>query len=539
MASVAGHDAESATERRNPASRRTPHSRQFPPSTHSLPMRSSSSPPKSPYQQDVRIRSPHGQENEGYGSRPGGRGGRAPNFRRGGRWRGKAPQNRNMTEDNAIGESLSPIDGSVRPKGKNVEIGNVTMQGKKPDTSPAVETFVRRWGEEPSATKESHGVEDGGYVNVPSLASMTKTVFAANSNNRGRQRGWWGRSGRMVENRSNPHGSISMESAIPGVSSFASTPSQQTHDGVPKTWRSKPGNPGTASKQHVQEPGKLFSGALNEDGDDHNVAVLRKAERVRQDVQNEDGVLSPSFTNLNKRGTDMKMKNVEGGGWGDHSWGDKEALADGPSGWDDFVETTTQMKISQKWKAKGVAHNGGLNMNDFDCCDTEVTILGERVLVTVAATAATIEKWLQEHQGKRRFGFDIEWKPTTQKGDYSDAATLQLSTEKHCLLVQLLFVNHFPECLKNLLADPIVVLGGVGIKVDLPIHPDFHILRNFQKHCAKQFRQHLRPHCFMQIAAKMRTCRISLVVSVFLYVCTTCNMHLCYMCDGLDHSKVQ
>ena len=494
MASAAAHDAESATERRNPAFRRSPHSRQFPPSTHSLPIRSSSSPPKSPHQQDVRSRSPHGQEHGGYGSRPGGRGGRAPNFRRGGRWRGKAPQNRNMTEENAIGESLSPINGSVRPnvhrgvvekaehnrlpKGKNVEIGNITMQGKKPDTSPVVETFVRRWGEEPSATKESHGVEEESYANVPSLASMTKIVFAANSNNRGRQRGWWGRAGRMVENRSNPHGSISMESAIPGVSSFTSTPPQQTHAGVSKTWRSKPGNPGIASKQHTQEPGKLLSGALNDDGDHDKVAVLQKAERVRHDVQNnlEDGVLSPSFTNLNITGKDMKMKNVEGGCWGDHSWGDKEALADGPSGWDDFVETSTQMKSSPQWKAKGC----GLNMSDFDCCDTEVTILGKKVLVTVAATAATIEKWLQEHQGERRFGFDIEWKPTKQKGDYSDAATLQLSTEKHCLLVQLLFVDHFPKCLKNLLADPTVVLGGVGIKVDLPIHPDFHILQNIQ-----------------------------------------------------------
>ena len=399
-----------------------------------------------------------------------------------------------MTEENAIGESLSPINGSVRPnvhrgvvekaehnrlpKGKNVEIGNITMQGKKPDTSPVVETFVRRWGEEPSATKESHGVEEESYANVPSLASMTKIVFAANSNSRGRQRGWWGRAGRMVENRSNPHGSISMESAIPGVSSFTSTPPQQTHAGVSKTWRSKPGNPGIASKQHTQEPGKLLSGALNDDGDHDKVAVLQKAERVRHDVQNnlEDGVLSPSFTNLNITGKDMKMKNVEGGCWGDHSWGDKEALADGPSGWDDFVETSTQMKSSPQWKAKGC----GLNMSDFDCCDTEVTILGKKVLVTVAATAATIEKWLQEHQGERRFGFDIEWKPTKQKGDYSDAATLQLSTEKHCLLVQLLFVDHFPKCLKNLLADPTVVLGGVGIKVDLPIHPDFHILQNIQ-----------------------------------------------------------
>ena len=219
-----------------------------------------------------------------------------------------------MTELDAIGESLASINGSVRPnghrgvvkqaehnrlpKGKNVETSNVTMERKKPDTSPVVETFVRRWGEEPSATKESHGVEG---------------------------------------------------------------------------------------------------------------------------------------------------------------------------------------------KAKGFSYECGLNMSDFDCCDTEVTILEEKVLVTVAATAATIEKWLQEHQGERRFGFDIEWKPTKQKGDYSDAATLQLSTEKHCLLVQLLFVDHVPKCLKNILADPTVVLGGVGIKVHLPIHLDFHILQNIQNGVQNSF----------------------------------------------------
>lgn len=496
MASAAAaRDGESATELRNPVTRRSAHSRQYPPSTHSFPIPNSLSPPKSPHQQDVRIRSPHGQKHEGYGSTPGGRGGRAPNSRRRGRWREKAPQNR-MTEDDAIGENLSPITGSMPPnghrdvveqqehrrvpKGKNVATGNVTMQGKKPDTSPVVETFVGRWGEEPSATKVSHGAEEEGFANVPSLASMTKSVFAANSNNRGRQRGWWGRAGRMVDNRSKPHGSISLESAITGVSS---TPPHQTLGGVSKTWRSKPGNPGITSKQHAQEPGKLLSGALNDDGDDDKVAVLQKAERVRHDVQinlKEDGVPPPTFTNLNVRETDMKMKNVAGGCWGDHSWGDREALANGSSGWDDFVETSTQMTSSQKWEAKGFADNGGLNMSDFDCCDTEVKILGKKVLVTVAATAATIEKWLQEHQGERRFGFDIEWKPTKQKGDYSDAATLQLSTEKHCLLVQLLFVDHFPECLKNLLADSTVVLGGVGIKVNFPIHPDFHVLQNIE-----------------------------------------------------------
>jgi hypothetical protein len=63
------------------------------------------------------------------------------------------------------------------------------------------------------------------------------------------------------------------------------------------------------------------------------------------------------------------------------------------------------------------------------------------------------------------FGFDIEWRPTFQKGDYHEASLLQLSVEKRCLLVQLFFMDFFPESLKSLLADPRVVLAGVGIRV--------------------------------------------------------------------------
>jgi hypothetical protein len=158
-----------------------------------------------------------------------------------------------------------------------------------------------------------------------------------------------------------------------------------------------------------------------------------------------------------------------------HSWGFGTVAGSGwdsgpsnASGWDDEQQDTTAAVTNERNEGWGQIEEipfMSLDVSSFDCCDTEVEVLGKKVLVTVAATAATVESWVAEHQGQTMFGFDIEWRPTFQKGDYHEASLLQLSVEKRCLLVQLFFMDFFPESLKSLLADPRVILAGVGIRV--------------------------------------------------------------------------
>lgn len=77
-----------------------------------------------------------------------------------------------------------------------------------------------------------------------------------------------------------------------------------------------------------------------------------------------------------------------------------------------------------------------------------------------------MEKWLEVRKEEVKWGLDIEWRPTFQKGDYHNAALLQLSLEECCLLVQLRFIDMLPGSLKSLLANPNIKMGGVGILVN-------------------------------------------------------------------------
>lgn len=102
----------------------------------------------------------------------------------------------------------------------------------------------------------------------------------------------------------------------------------------------------------------------------------------------------------------------------------------------------------------------------LDDYQTEVEILGKKVMVTVASKGATVDWWLEGRKEAVKWGLDIEWRPTFQKGDYHYAALLQLSLEECCLLVQLQFIDTLPVSLKTLLADPKIMMGGVGILAD-------------------------------------------------------------------------
>lgn len=97
-------------------------------------------------------------------------------------------------------------------------------------------------------------------------------------------------------------------------------------------------------------------------------------------------------------------------------------------------------------------------------------------MVTVASKGATVDKWLEGRKEVVKYGLDIEWRPTFQKGDYHYAALLQLSHDGCCLLIQLQFIDNLPSSLKRLLADPSIMKGGVGIVVN--IAPCFGLWRS-------------------------------------------------------------
>jgi len=88
-------------------------------------------------------------------------------------------------------------------------------------------------------------------------------------------------------------------------------------------------------------------------------------------------------------------------------------------------------------------------------------------MVTVASKGATVDRWLEGRKEVVKYGLDIEWRPTFQKGDYHYAALLQLSHDGFCLLIQLQFIDTLPSSLKRLLADPTIMKGGVGIVVNI------------------------------------------------------------------------
>lgn len=128
-------------------------------------------------------------------------------------------------------------------------------------------------------------------------------------------------------------------------------------------------------------------------------------------------------------------------------------------GWDQYPSSSSEDTALGGWLYSDPSDQLG----DFQ---KEVEILGKKVMVTVASKGATVEKWLEVRKEEVKWGLDIEWRPTFQKGDYHNAALLQLSLEECCLLVQLRFIDMLPASLKSLLANPNIKMGGVGILAD-------------------------------------------------------------------------
>ncbi|GAQ82107.1 hypothetical protein KFL_001000290 [Klebsormidium nitens] len=94
-------------------------------------------------------------------------------------------------------------------------------------------------------------------------------------------------------------------------------------------------------------------------------------------------------------------------------------------------------------------------------------ILENDVEVTLTNEAMRVEQWVSAHMAES-FGLDVEWKPTFKRGARENpVALLQLSTLRHCLLIQMQRMATIPEGLRRLLAAPEVALSGVGVREDL------------------------------------------------------------------------
>jgi len=111
----------------------------------------------------------------------------------------------------------------------------------------------------------------------------------------------------------------------------------------------------------------------------------------------------------------------------------------------------------------GVA--AGIVTNTNTTC-TEVHFAEKSIQTTVTDDGRVVENWVNQQTGQEIVGFDMEWRPSFQRGWENDTALLQLCTDNGCLIIQMLFLDFIPEALVSFLKDPGVKLVGVGIERD-------------------------------------------------------------------------
>ncbi|KAJ7543534.1 hypothetical protein O6H91_09G042400 [Diphasiastrum complanatum] len=96
---------------------------------------------------------------------------------------------------------------------------------------------------------------------------------------------------------------------------------------------------------------------------------------------------------------------------------------------------------------------------------TSLPVYGKKILVTVTCEAAVAQEWLERQTGEL-FGLDVEWRPNRGKGVDNKVALLQLSGDKECLMLQMLFMDSIPRALVTFLLDSEKKMAGVGVKED-------------------------------------------------------------------------
>ncbi|KAJ7945797.1 Werner Syndrome-like exonuclease [Quillaja saponaria] len=96
---------------------------------------------------------------------------------------------------------------------------------------------------------------------------------------------------------------------------------------------------------------------------------------------------------------------------------------------------------------------------------------GKIIETTVTDKGCIADEWIQEilseYPSKPTVvGLDIEWKPNTIT-KINKAATLQLCINDKCLILQLFYMNDFPQSLKDFLLDSNFIFVGVKVADDI------------------------------------------------------------------------
>jgi len=106
-------------------------------------------------------------------------------------------------------------------------------------------------------------------------------------------------------------------------------------------------------------------------------------------------------------------------------------------------------------------------VSDRNTSCTEIHFAERSIQTTVTDDGHVVENWVNQQTGQQIVGFDLEWRPSFQKGWENETALLQLCTDNGCLIIQMLFLDFIPEALVRFLKDPAVKLVGVGIEHDV------------------------------------------------------------------------
>jgi hypothetical protein len=101
--------------------------------------------------------------------------------------------------------------------------------------------------------------------------------------------------------------------------------------------------------------------------------------------------------------------------------------------------------------------------------------------VTISCTIEMTEYWIKNHinmdEGvQSAVGFDIEWRPTFQRGEYNKTAIIQLATPSAALIIHIQRLNRVPTLLREIFNSRNILKVGVGVKEDLKrLRTDYQI----------------------------------------------------------------
>ncbi|KAJ7945796.1 Werner Syndrome-like exonuclease [Quillaja saponaria] len=101
-----------------------------------------------------------------------------------------------------------------------------------------------------------------------------------------------------------------------------------------------------------------------------------------------------------------------------------------------------------------------------------VSFDGKIIETTVTDKGSIADEWIQGILSKYAcnttvVGLDIEWRPHLIKSMSNKSATLQLCIDDKCLILQLFYMDYFPQSLKDFLLDSNFIFVGIEVADDI------------------------------------------------------------------------